>query len=117
MEGGSLMSMWSKERTPDEYCLGFHGPLKAGPGQYAIATGTEEECRREWRRFHAFKATLRRNPSHPSAQLLRMYDVRLRLEQDDLNSDIWYLYCTVRAGKFIAEALMREVFPGAPSGG
>ena len=75
------MAMWSETKLPGDYSLAFHDAINSGPGVFVIASGSEKDCRREGNRFNAFRAALRRNPSHPTAAKLAKLEVRLQYKE------------------------------------
>ncbi len=72
------MAMWSKTKLPEDYPHAFHAAIMSGPGDFTLVMGTESDCRREANRFNAFKAALRRNPSHATSRKAVKLTIRLR---------------------------------------
>lgn len=75
------MSLWNTNKTPSSFPIILHQPFTNGPGRYVIETGAQAECKKMWRKFHALKAALKRNPNHPSARLLGELQFRAHLTE------------------------------------
>lgn len=108
-----MMAMWAETKLPGDYSLNFHAAITEGPGRIVIAQGKEKDCRREGNRFNAFKAVLRRNPGHPTAQKLVTLD--LRIEYRQVTPDVWSATVVSRPASTLATEIMQQIFT-TPSG-
>lgn len=101
------MAMWSETKLPGDYSLTFHDAIMTGPGIFVLATGTEKDCRREGNRFNAFRASLRRNPSHPTAQRMEKLEIRLRYEE--VFPGRWHCLCVTKHASTLAEQILTQL--------
>lgn len=74
------MPMWKDTNMPGDFPLGFHNAILSGPGRSVIATGSEEHVRCEGNRFNAFRAAMRKCPSHRTS--FKASQLRLRLSYE-----------------------------------
>ena len=80
------MTIWNPRRHPDQYPAAWHSALQAGPGEYLLLSLPDgEEGERELKimrkRFHAFCASLRSRPYHPSTLALSRIRSRVITER------------------------------------
>lgn len=101
------MAMWSEAKMPGDYSLTFHDAITTGPGTFVLATGPEKDCRREGNRFNAFRASLRRNPSHPTAA--RMAKLDLRLQYKEVFPGRWQCLCITKHASTLASEIMNQL--------
>ena len=102
------MAMWSERRLPGDYSLAFHDAILSGPGVFILFAGAEKDCRREGNRFNAFRASLRRNPSHPTARHARRLSIRLQYEE--VSPGCWHCQCHSKIASTLAEEIMGQVY-------
>ena len=101
------MAMWSERKLPGDYSLTFHDAILTGPGLFLLFAGSEAECRREGNRFNAFKASLRRNPSHPTAK--RAERLTIKLKYEEISPGRWQCLCVSQLASGLVAEIMSQI--------